>query len=68
MRIKPKCELHNRPLEGALAVVPNSDVPIDPEMDAVPEGWTLDTSFMYCPNYTEENNCNQVWSFGIEDM
>lgn len=68
MRIRPKCELHNVLLEGGLLVVPNTEVPIAPDMDAVPEGWTLDTSFMTCPSWNEDNPCNQVWSFGIEDL
>jgi hypothetical protein len=68
MRIKPKCELHNVPLEGRLIVVPNTEVEVEPTMDAVPEGWTLDLSFMMCPHLQPENGCNQIWSYGIEDM
>lgn len=66
MRIRPKCELHNVPLEGILVVVTNVEVELSPAMEAVAEGWTLDTSFMSCPLQNEV--CNQVWSFGIEDM
>lgn len=68
MKIKPKCELHNVLLEGRLVVVPNTLIEVGPTMEAVPEGWTLDTSFMMCPHLAPENSCNQVWSFGVEDL